>query len=240
MFELARRISDPLRGLPQVGQIVTKQIVDYPTVEVDVDRTKAARLGITERSVITNLITAMNSNNMIKPSIWIDPRNGDDYYLSAQYFEENINSFQTLLNIPVGTGTGAAYHDYSYNAQRSRSDTTSGHEDSILLGDVARVQRTRYPSEADYYNIQRVVDVLVSPRTSDMGGTLDAVRRAVAGIQEALKGEFRKKDCRLNRAASVFTEIEFPFPPGEGLALDQSQGRFTTQAEACAAFRSAC
>ena len=183
MFEFARRISDRLRGLPQVGQIVTKQIADYPTVEVNVDRTKAARLGITERSVITNLITAMNSNNLIKPSIWIDPRNGDDYYLSAQYFEENINSFQTLLNIPVGTRMGDAYHDYSYNAQRSRSDTASGHEDSILLGDVARVQRTRYPSEADHYNIQRVVDVLVSPRASDMGGTLDAVRRAVAGMQ---------------------------------------------------------
>jgi hydrophobic/amphiphilic exporter-1 (mainly G- bacteria), HAE1 family len=183
MFGFARQITDRLKGLPEVGQIMIKQVADYPTVEVNVDRTKAARLGITERSVITNLITAINSNALIKPSIWIDPRNGDDYYLSAQYFEENINSFQTLLDIPVGTRLGASYHDYTYSAFPLRTDGASGHEQSILLGDVATVQRVRNPSEADHYNIQRVVDVLISPRTSDMGGTLDAVKRAVGELE---------------------------------------------------------
>jgi HAE1 family hydrophobic/amphiphilic exporter-1 len=183
MFEFARQVTDRLKGLPAVGQIMIKQVADYPTVEVNVDRTKAARLGVTERSVITNLITAINSNALIKPSIWIDPHNGDDYYLSAQYFEENINSFQTLLDIPVGTRLGANYHDYTYTAVPLRTDGASGHEQSILLGDVATVQRVRNPSEADHYNIQRVVDVLISPRTSDMGGTLDAVKRAVGELE---------------------------------------------------------
>src|SRR5579875_2243229 len=183
MFNYARQINQRIEGLPEVGQVMLKQIADYPTVEIDVDRTKAARLGITERSVITNLITAINSNDMIKPSIWIDPRNGDDYYLSAQYFEENINSFQTLMDIPVGTRLGENYHDYNYRPARSRIDSASGHEESILLGEVASIKRTHYPAEADHYNIQRVVDVLVSPRTSDMGGTLDAVKRAIAGLK---------------------------------------------------------
>ena len=183
MFDLARRISERLRELPEVGQVMIKQLADYPTVEVDVDRTKAARLGITERSVITNLITAINSNDMIKPSIWIDPRNGDDYYLSAQYSEENIESFQSLLNVPVGNRMGENYQDYNYHSARSQADAASGHEESILLGDVATIQRTHYPSEADHYDIQRVVDVLVSPRTSNMGGTLDAVKHALAGLQ---------------------------------------------------------
>ena len=183
MFGFARQVTERLKGLPEVGQIMIKQVADYPTVEVNVDRTKAARLGITERSVITNLITAINSNALIKPSIWIDPRNGDDYYLSAQYFEENINSFQTLLDIPVGTRLGANYHDYTYSAVPSRTDGASGHEQSILLGDVATVERVRNPSEADHYNIQRIVDVLISPRTSDMGGTLDAVKRAVGELE---------------------------------------------------------
>jgi HAE1 family hydrophobic/amphiphilic exporter-1 len=183
MFEYARRISDRLRKLPEVGQIMLKQIADYPTVEINVDRIKAARLGITERSIITNLITAINSNDMIKPSIWIDPRNGDDYYLSAQYFEKNINSIHTLLDIPVGTRMGNNYHDYNYHSARSRSDTASGHEESILLGEVATIQEARYPSEADHFNIQRVVDVLISPRTRNMGGTLNAVERALSGIQ---------------------------------------------------------
>jgi hydrophobic/amphiphilic exporter-1 (mainly G- bacteria), HAE1 family len=183
MFGFARQISERLRELPEVGQVMIKQIADYPAVQIDVDRTKAARLGITQRSVITNLITAINSNNLIKPSIWIDPRNGDDYYLSAQYYEEDINSFQTLLDIPVGTRTSSHYPDAGDYAGPPASDTASGHEESILLGEVARIERTRYPSEADHYNIQRVVDVLVSPRISDLGGTLDAAKSAVAGMR---------------------------------------------------------
>jgi len=183
MFGFARQIERRLGSVSEVGQVVIKQVADYPTLKINVDRTKAARLGITERSVITNLITAIDSNNMIKPSIWIDPRNGDDYYLSAQYPEKNIDSFNTLLDIPVGTRLGSNYHDYNYNDPRSRLDTGFGHEQSILLGDVATVQQTRYPSEADHYNIQRVVDLLISPRTSDLGGTLDAVKRGLKGLQ---------------------------------------------------------
>jgi multidrug efflux pump subunit AcrB len=160
MFKTAREIEAKLKPVPEVGQIMIKQVADYPTLNIKVDRAKAARLGITERSVITNLITAINSNSLIKPSIWIDPSSGDDYYLSAQYFEKNINSLHTLLDIPVGTRLGSSYHDYAYT-----------------------VQATRYPSEADHYNIQRVVDVLISPRTSDLGGTLDAVRRALNNLQ---------------------------------------------------------
>ncbi len=183
MFDTAREIEARLSSVPEVGQLMIKQVASYPTLNINVDRTKAARLGITERSVITNLITALNSNALVKPSIWIDPRNGDDYYLSAQYFEEHINSLHTLLDIPVGTRLGAEYHDYTYTADRSPGNAASGHEQSILLGDVATVRPSRYPSEADHYNIQRVVDVLISPRTSDLGGTLDAVKRALKNFR---------------------------------------------------------
>jgi HAE1 family hydrophobic/amphiphilic exporter-1 len=183
MFGFARQIERRLESAPEVGQMTIKQVADYPTLKINVDRTKAARLGITERSVIINLITAINSNDMIQPSIWIDPRNGDDYYLSAQYFEKNIDSLHTLLDIPVGTRLGPNYHDYNYRSARPRSDTASGHEQSILLGDVATVQQMRYPSEADHYDIQRVVDVLISPRTSDLGGTLNAVKQDLESLQ---------------------------------------------------------
>jgi len=183
MFDAAREIEARLSSVPEVGQMMIKQVASYPTLNINVDRTKAARLGITERSVITNLITALNSNALVKPSIWIDPHSGDDYYLSAQYFEEHINSLHTLLDIPVGTRLGAEYHDYTYTADRSPGNAARGHEQSILLGDVATVRPSRYPSEADHYNIQRVVDVLISPRTSDLGGTLDAVKRALKNFR---------------------------------------------------------
>jgi multidrug efflux pump subunit AcrB len=129
--------------------------------------------------VITNLITAINSNQMIKPSIWIDPISGDDYYLTVQYFDKEIESLEALRDIPVTRRLDPAALYTDVDAKSS----DIGHEQSVTLRDVASIRRMAYPSEADHYNIQRVVDLLVSPRTSELGGTLAAVKRVVARLR---------------------------------------------------------
>src|SRR5579875_2516533 len=183
MFSFAQNIERRLERLPEVRQSEIREIADYPTLVVNVDRTRAARLGVTEHQVVTNLITAIDNNEMIKPSIWIDPISGDDYYLSAQYFEKNINSLETLLNIPVARRVDPnSIYSSTFLPNPGRPSTGEGHEQSILLRDVASLSYATYPSEADHYNIQRVVDVMVAPRTSDLGGTLDAVRRVVSRL----------------------------------------------------------
>src|SRR5206468_3880032 len=99
---------------------------------------KAARLGLSQRDVVTNIVTALTSNQMIAPSIWIDPKSGNDYFLTVQYPERDIQSLESLLNIPV------------------RGDTRRGiHADALLLRNVAEVVQTSQPAEADHYNIQR-------------------------------------------------------------------------------------
>jgi HAE1 family hydrophobic/amphiphilic exporter-1 len=178
MFTFARRIRRRLDKLPEVRQTFIKQIDDYPSLKVDVDREKAARLGVTERDVVTTLITALDNNEMIKPSIWIDPESGDDYYLSAQYFEHKINSFETILDLPVGSRFSGMTTYMGHPA--SRFTEASGHKEPVLLREVAKLRRETSPAEADHYNIQRVVDILVAPRTTDWGGTLVAVQKALS------------------------------------------------------------
>ncbi|MGC1338213.1 MAG: efflux RND transporter permease subunit, partial [Candidatus Binataceae bacterium] len=140
---------------------------DYPTIDVKVDRVRAARLGLTEKDVVTNVITALTSNQMIAPSIWIDRNTGNDYFLTAQYREQAINSTETLLNIPVHHIDGA----------------DDAHEQSISLRNVATLVPEKYPSEADHYNIQRVVDVLVQPATSDLGGTENSIESRLKSMK---------------------------------------------------------
>ena len=61
------------------------QDIDYPALRLDIDRTRAAQLGLDQREVVGNVITALTSNQMIAPSYWIDPKNGNDYMLTVQY-----------------------------------------------------------------------------------------------------------------------------------------------------------
>jgi hydrophobic/amphiphilic exporter-1 (mainly G- bacteria), HAE1 family len=176
-FAFARQVQNLIRGLPEVAQTYIPEEAGYPTLNVKVDRLRAGRLGLSQRDVITNVITALTSNQMIKPSIWIDPKTGNDYYLTAQYPLSDINSIESLQNIPIRSYQGG-----------------EGHANSLLLRDVATIVPERHPAEADHYNVQRVVDVLVAPRGGDWGGTVDAIHKVLdplkppPGIRIAYRG----------------------------------------------------
>ncbi|HYB89525.1 MAG TPA: efflux RND transporter permease subunit [Candidatus Binataceae bacterium] len=158
--ELKRRID----GLPEVSQSLILQESRYPTLDIKVDRVRSARLGVSQREVISNVITALNSNLYIKPSIWIDHANRNDYFLTVQYrgSDSGFDSLQVLQNVPIES-----------------VDKAGGHAQSLLLRDVASIVPEYHPSEADHYNIQRVVDLAVAPGTHDLGGTQASIRREV-------------------------------------------------------------
>ena len=156
LSKTAKELEERINGLPEVSQSFVAQEADYPTLNIKVDRVRAARLGVAQQKVIQNVITALDSNLYIKPSIWIDHANKDDYFLTVQYpgSEKGFDSLEVLQNIPIETVT-----------------RENGHAQSLLLRDVATISPEFHPSEADHYSIQRVVDLLVAPSTEDLGGT---------------------------------------------------------------------
>jgi hydrophobic/amphiphilic exporter-1 (mainly G- bacteria), HAE1 family len=164
LYQAAREAQEAIQGLPQVSQTFIKQEAEYPTLDIKVDRIRAARLGISQKNIISNVITALNSNLYIQPSIWIDRANNNDYFLTVQYrgSQHGYRSIQALENIPVSSYSGEA-----------------GHAQSLMLRDVASIVQEYHPSEADHYNIQRTVDLLVSARGQDLGGTQTAIENAL-------------------------------------------------------------
>jgi multidrug efflux pump subunit AcrB len=135
------------------------QDLDYPSLRVDVDRLHAAKLGLTEREVLTNVITSLTSNQMIAPNLWIDPRNGNNYFLTVQYPEAQIRSVQDLRAIPLHAD-GVA--------QATRLDM------------IANIERIQAPTEVDHYQIRRKLDIYVRPATENLGAAAEYVRNVVA------------------------------------------------------------
>jgi HAE1 family hydrophobic/amphiphilic exporter-1 len=189
LYRMAQRVKGAMDSVPEVANTFIPEQADYPTLDVKVDRVKAARLGLDQRDVVTNLITALTSNAMIAPSIWIEPKTGNDYFLTAQYKESAINSLETLRNIPVSSPT---------------SGRANG--DAVLLRDVATLVDEHHPAEADHYNIQRVVDVLVTPRTDDLGGTQAAVKKALSHLHlpEGISLNLRGSVAAMQKSFSSF------------------------------------
>ncbi len=181
--KVAQDIAGKLRLSPAIADVFMPQDLDYPSLRVDIDRLHAAKLGLTEREVLTNVITSLTSNQMIAPNLWIDPRNGNNYFLTVQYPEAQIRSIQDLRSIPL-------------------------HADGVTqptrLDMIANIERIQAPTEVDHYQIRRKLDIYARPSSENLGAAADYVRNVVAhqeipsnvnvavrGSAEAMNASFR-------------------------------------------------
>jgi len=178
IYGVAQDLAGRIRGLRGVGQVYIPQDMDYPALRLDVDRVHAGELGLTQKDVVDNVITALNSNYMIAPNYWVDRRSGNDYYLTVQYFEKGqpaIHNTIDLTNIPL-------------RSPNLPQPTT--------LDSVVGIKRIQTPTEVDHYQIQRVMDVYVTPSGEDLGG----VRHEIENI---LKDMPRPENVRVNLRGMV-------------------------------------
>ena len=156
--ELARQIK-AARG---VSDVYIPQDMDYPALQVNVNRERAAELGLSPKEVIDNLITALTSDVMIAPSYWVDPKSGNNYFVTVQYPENQVKSIQDLKAMPL-------------RSPNLKLPT--------YLNQVADVVPILTPTEVDHYQLQRTIDIYVAPTGEDIGGPQREISQIIAHTQ---------------------------------------------------------
>jgi multidrug efflux pump subunit AcrB len=159
-YDVASQMAAKLRGLNEVSDVLIPQDLDYPGIQLDVDREMAARLGLTVRDVVNNVVTALTSNGMIAPSYWIDPHSGNNYFLTVQYTPLQIESMtmEDFKQIPL-------------HAKNNAQPT--------MLENVTEIKSINAPTEVDHYQLLRVIDLYVSPRGEDLSTLADKVQSVI-------------------------------------------------------------
>ncbi len=181
--KVASEIAQRARALPGVSDVLVPQDIDYPALHLDIDRIRASELGLNEKEVVGNVITALTSDQMIAPSYWVDPKTGNDYFLTVQYPENSVKNMADLASVPL-------------RGARSLKPTR--------LDAVSRIRHFKAPTEVDHYQLARVMDVYVSPTGEDLSGVLSGVEKilhevklpenvrvAVRGSARAMQVSFR-------------------------------------------------
>jgi multidrug efflux pump subunit AcrB len=158
-YRTAQALRQQIQALPGVSDVLVPQDLDYPALRLDINREMAARLGLSSKEVVDNVITALTSNQMIAPSYWVDPKTGNDYMLTVQYPDTQIHSLYDLKQIPLRSANG--------------TDTTQ-------LGAVTDITTINSPTEVDHYQLQRVIDLYVAPSGEDLGSVASKVDDIVA------------------------------------------------------------
>ncbi|MGH9700629.1 MAG: efflux RND transporter permease subunit, partial [Candidatus Acidiferrales bacterium] len=161
-YGIAGTLADKIRAARGVSEVYIPQDLDYPSLQLNIDRLRASELGLTQKEVVDNVITALTSNGMIAPSYWIDPRTGNDYMLTVQYHEQDVHNLLDLRQIPLKSPV-------------AKSPT--------FLDTVSQIKRFDAPTEIDHYQVQRVFDVYVNPSTEDLGRVASEVQKIVAKTQ---------------------------------------------------------
>jgi HAE1 family hydrophobic/amphiphilic exporter-1 len=157
--KIATDIAQKARALPDVSDVLVPQDVDYPALQLDIDRLRTAELGLDEKEVVGDVITALVSDQMIAPSYWVDPKSGNDYFLTVQYPEGFVKSFTDLSSIPLRGANSPV---------------------PTRLDNLSAISHRSSPTEVDHYQLRREMDVYVSPTTEDLGQVLKGVQKIVA------------------------------------------------------------
>jgi multidrug efflux pump subunit AcrB len=171
-YATALQLASKIRQIPGIADVFIPQDMDYPALRLDVDRMRASELGLDQREVVDNVITALTSNGMIAPSYWIDPKTGNDYMLTVQYPELQVKSLNDLRAIPL----------------RGPNDPAPTRLDMI-----SRLTRIKSPTEVDHYSLRRTMDIYVRPFNEDLGRIANAIDGIIADtkIPEGLSVDLR-------------------------------------------------
>jgi multidrug efflux pump subunit AcrB len=184
IYGIAQNLATQIREVHGVGQVYIPQDMNYPTLRLDVDRVHAGELGLTQKDVVDNVITALNSNYMIAPNYWVDRKSGNDYYLTVQFFEKGqpaIHDMADFGQIPLRDPTNGGGMGCGPTGAGGAAWACGGQGRPItVLNNVVNVRQVQTPTEVDHYQIQRAMDVYVTPTGEDLGRVTSSIRDILA------------------------------------------------------------
>jgi multidrug efflux pump subunit AcrB len=164
-YELASKLSRQIAAIPGAVDVHVHQEVTYPTMQVNVDRTKARQLGLSQQDVAQSMLISLTGTGQTAPNEWLNTANGVNYQVVVQTPNYRISTLPELARTPVTSPQGNT---------------------SQLLGNLATFRRDASPIIIDHYNIQPVFDVYADVDNRDLGGVADAIHKIMADAQKDL------------------------------------------------------
>ena len=167
---VAKQLRQRLAAIPGIVDAHLQQEVDAPAFYAQIDRSRAAQLGLNASTIATNINVSLSSSAQVSPNFWTDPKSGIPYYLAVQTPEYKVNSLNALQNTPVST-----------------SLAMSGQTVPGMLSNVATFKREKVATNTNQSNIQPVFDVYASVQGRDLGSVAADINKVTAELQKQLK-----------------------------------------------------
>jgi multidrug efflux pump subunit AcrB len=184
-----------LAQIPGITDLRIHQEFNQPRLQLDVDRTRAAQMGLTQRDVATDLLISLSGSGQTTPTFWMNPSTGVSYAIATQTPQYRLTSLQDLGNIPI-TGSGASKGQ--------------------VLEALASVSRDSGALVASHYNVTPVIDIYGAVQGRDLGGVAGEINGILADSRKTLP---RGSDLSVRGQIETMTSSFVGLLAGLGLAV---------------------
>ena len=218
-FAMAQRIRAAVAQVPGTADVHVHQVLYSPELHINVDRTRAQTVGLTQNNVANSLLYALSGSGTATPNYWLNPQNGVNYSVVVQVPQYRIDSVDALQNMPItGPGTIAAQAamsgppsgSFSNGSPSMPQQTSPPINQAQLLSNVAVINHTTSPAITNHYNVQPVYDVYVNTAGRDLGGVGGDIDKVLLPLRKQLpKGATLTVRGQVTSMRESFTGLGF-------------------------------
>ncbi len=188
-FAYADDLLKQIRLIPGVADARIQQSTKNPTFDIDVDRTRAEYVGLTERDVVNSLTVNLSGSGQVAPTYYLNPDNGVNYSVVMQTPQYQIDSISALETLPI---------------------TSNVPTQAPILGGVASIKRTTSSAMVSQYDIQPMVQIFATPQGRDLGGIATEINKVIANTaKDVPKGSTVALSGQVQTMNSSFSGLLF-------------------------------
>jgi multidrug efflux pump subunit AcrB len=180
-YASAQRILRAIQKIPGVVDPRIAQVLDFPTIQIDVDRQRAARMGIAQRDVANNMLTSLAGSALVGPTYFLNPQTGVNYTVAVQTPADKINSISDVMNLPANP----AAPNINPNIPLTTLLTVPN-SPVTRIADIASMKPSTMMQSINHYTVQRVVDVNANIDSRDLGSVAAEIKKVIAEEQKNL------------------------------------------------------
>jgi len=164
-YTIAQQISNRLRRIPGTADVHVQQMLDLPTLHLNIDRDRVTQVGMNARDVAQSVLVSLSGSFQTAPNFWLNPNNGVSYQVAVQSPQYRVTSMQDLMNTPVNDPNVA---------------------NSQVLSNLVQVTPVVRPAVVSHYNVLPVIDVYASTQDRDLGGVIRDVNKVLQPFRKQL------------------------------------------------------
>jgi multidrug efflux pump subunit AcrB len=182
-YEVARHLRDAIATVPGTADAHIVQVLDYPALDVNVDRLRAAQVGVTERDVANNLLISLSSSGLVAPSYFLNPKNNVNYTVAVKTPLSQIATVAGVMSTPLSPGTSGGTQADTAAAPNAELESPAQ-----TLSSVADIHPGGTPVLINHYTVQRVLDIGANVEGRDLGSVSKEIEGKIRGLGPLPKG----------------------------------------------------